>query len=120
MKVAITSMGQNMDSKVDPRFGRAKWFIVVDTVTNQHQVISNEQNLNAGQGAGIQAAENISRQGVKAVITGNCGPKAFKTLETAGIQIYCGADGTAAEALEKFKTGKIKQADNANVEGHWV
>lgn len=120
MKIAVTSTGQDLDSKVDPRFGRAKWFIVVDTETNQVQAISNEQNLNAGQGAGIQTAENISRQGAKAVLTGNCGPKAFRTLTAAGIQVYCGADGTVAESLEKFKSGKLKQAEGANVEGHWA
>lgn len=120
MKVAVTSTGKDLESKVDPRFGRANWFIVADTETNQHQVINNEQNLNASQGAGIQTAENISRHGVKALITGNCGPKAFRTLGAAGIQVYCGADGTVAEVLEKFKGGKLKQADGANVEGHWI
>lgn len=120
MKVAVTSTGKDLESKVDARFGRAKWFILFDTETNQHQVINNEQNLNASQGAGIQTAENISRHNVKAVITGNCGPKAFKTLNTAGIQIYCAADGTVAEVLEKFNSGKLKQADGANVEGHWA
>jgi predicted Fe-Mo cluster-binding NifX family protein len=120
LKVAVTSMGQELESKVDPRFGRASWFIVVDTETNQHQAVSNEQNLNAGQGAGIQSAENISRHGVEAVITGNCGPKAFRTLGAAGIRIYCGADGTVSEALEKFRSGKLVQAEGANVEGHWI
>lgn len=120
MKIAITSMGQDLKSKTDARFGRAKWFIVFDTETNKHQVISNEQNLNASQGAGIQTAENISRHEVEAVITGNCGPKAFKTLSAAGIRVYCVADGTVAEVLEKLNSGKLKQADGANVEGHWI
>lgn len=120
MKVAVTSMGQNLESKVDPRFGRANWFIVVNTETDEYQVVNNEQNLNAGLGAGIQSAENISRYGVEAVITGNCGPKAFRTLDAAGIRVFCGAEGTVAEVLKKFKSGKLKQAAGANVEGHWV
>lgn len=120
MKVAVTSVGQDLESKVDPRFGRTNWFIVVDTETNQYQVINNEQILNASQGAGIQTAENISRHGVKALITGNCGPKAFRTLGAAGIRVYCDADGTVSEVLEKFKSGKLIQADGANVEGHWI
>jgi predicted Fe-Mo cluster-binding NifX family protein len=121
LKVAVTSTGKDLESKVDPRFGRANWFIVFDTETNQYQVISNEQNLNASQGAGIQTAENISRQGVKALITGNCGPKAFRTLNAAGIQIlYCEAGDTVADALEKLKSGKLSQAGGANVEGHWI
>ncbi|NQS75537.1 MAG: NifB/NifX family molybdenum-iron cluster-binding protein [Peptococcaceae bacterium] len=120
MKIAITSVGQDLESKIDARFGRAKWFIVIDTETNQHQVISNEHNLNISQGAGIQTAENISRHNVEAVITGNCGPKAFTTLNSAGIKVYSAVDGTVAEVLEKFKNGKLKQAGGANVEGHWA
>ena len=118
--MAVTSMGQNMESKVDPRFGRANWFIVFDTETDEYRVVSNEQNLNAGQGAGIQSAEIISRSGVEALITGNCGPKAFRALGAAGIQVFCGAEGTVAEVLEKFKSGKLEKAAGANVEGHWV
>jgi len=113
-------MGQDLESKVDPRFGRANWFIVVNTKTGDYQVVSNEQNLNVGQGAGIQSAENISRYGVEAVITGNCGPKAFKTLGAAGIQVYCGAEGTVSEVLEKLKSGKLNVAAEANVQGHWI
>jgi len=120
LKVAVTSMGKNLESKVDPRFGRANWFLVVNTETGDYDVVNNEQNLNAGQGAGIQSAENISRYGVEAVITGNCGPKAFKTLGAAGIKVYCGAEGTVAEVLEKFNSGKLNIAAGANVEGHWV
>ena len=120
MKVAVTSTGQNMESKVDPRFGRANWFILFNTETDEYQVVSNEQNLNAGQGAGIQSAEIISRNGVEALVTGNCGPKAFRALGAAGIQVFCGAEGTVAEVLEKFKSGKLEKAAGANVEGHWV
>jgi len=120
LKIAITAQGKNMESKVDPRFGRASWFVLVDTETGAYEAVSNEQNLNAGQGAGIQSAENISRQGAKAVITGNCGPKAFRTLNAAGIKIYIGAEGTVAEVFEKFKAGKLSEATGANVDGHWV
>lgn len=120
MKIAITAQGKNMESKVDPRFGRASWFVLVDTETGAYEAVSNEQNLNAGQGAGIQSAENISRQGAKAVITGNCGPKAFRTLNAAGIKIYIGAEGTVSEVFEKFKAGKLSEATGANVDGHWV
>ena len=120
MKVAITAQGKNLESKVDPRFGRASWFILVDTETGKYQAVSNEQNLNAGQGAGIQSAENVSRQGAGAVITGNCGPKAFRTLSAAGIKVYIGAEGTVGEIFEKFKAGKLQEAAGANVEGHCV
>lgn len=107
MKVAITSQGEKMDSMVDERFGRARWFIVVDTETGEYQAVSNEQNLNASHGAGIQAAENVCRYGVEAVITGHCGPKAFRALNAAGIKIFTGAEGTVSETLDKFKKGEL-------------
>lgn len=120
MKVAITAQGKDLESKVDPRFGRCSWFIVADTETGEYRAVSNEQNLNSAQGAGIQAAENAGRQGVEAVITGHCGPKAFRTLSAAGIKVFSGARGTVAEALESFKSGRLKEAEGADVEGHWI
>ncbi len=120
MKVAITSQGPNMNSAVDPRFGRAKCFIVADTETGDFTSHDNSQNLNAVQGAGIQAGRNVIDLGAEAVITGNVGPKAFTTLQAGGVKIYVGAAGSVAEALEKFKAGELECISKANVEGHWT
>ncbi|WP_338091243.1 NifB/NifX family molybdenum-iron cluster-binding protein [Pelotomaculum isophthalicicum] len=120
MKIAISAQGQTVESKVDIRFGRCNWFVVVDTDTGDYHAVSNDQNLNAAQGAGIQSAEIVSRQGVEAVITGHCGPKAFRTLSVAGIKLFTGADGTVADTLERFKKGMLTEAEEADVEGHWL
>jgi predicted Fe-Mo cluster-binding NifX family protein len=120
MKIAITAQGEQMQSPVDPRFGRAKWFIVVDTDTGDFEAFDNKKNFDAAQGAGIQAGRNVAELGVKAVVTGNVGPKAFATLRAAGIDVHVGACGTVQEALEQFKAGELTSAQNANVEGHWV
>lgn len=120
MKVVVTSQGETLESKVDPRFGRAKNFIIVDTESGDFECVDNAQNLNAAQGAGIQAAQNVANTDAEALVTGNCGPKAFKVLEASKIKVYVGADGTVAEAIEKFKNGELNEAENANVEGHWT
>ena len=120
MKIVVTSQGETLESKVDPRFGRAKNFILLDTETGKFEAIDNTQNLNAAQGAGIQAAQNVTNTDAEALITGNCGPKAFKVLSAASIKVYIGAEGTVAEAVEKFKKGELEEASGANVEGHWV
>ncbi|MBN1343202.1 MAG: NifB/NifX family molybdenum-iron cluster-binding protein [Phycisphaerae bacterium] len=120
MKIAVTSQGTTLDDAVDPRFGRARYFLVVDTDDDSVEPISNEVNLNAAQGAGIQSAQAISGQGVKAVLTGHCGPKAFRALAAAGIQVHTGASGTIREALAAFKAGGMTAADSADVEGHWA
>ena len=120
MKIAVTSQGKDLGSPVDPRFGRARYFIVVDTETGEFSVHDNAQNVNAAQGAGIQAGRTVVELGVKALITGNVGPKAFATLQAANIKVYPTASGTVKEAVEKFKAGELHPADGANVEGHWT
>ena len=120
MKITISSQGTTLDSAVDPRFGRAAQFIIYDTETAQYEVISNSQGLNAAQGAGIKAAEAISRRGAQVLITGHCGPKAFETLAAAGIKIYLGAGGiTVSQALDKFDSGQLKETASSDVTGHW-
>ena len=120
MKIAVTSKGEGLDSPVDQRFGRARGFIIADVDSGELEWVDNEQNLNAAQGAGIQAAENVSRHGVAYVVTGHCGPKAFRTLAAAGIEVIIGVDGTVGGAVEKFKAGELSPADGADVGGHWA
>ena len=120
MKIAITSQGKELSSEIDLRFGRAKWLIVVDTESGDFQAKDNSVNLNAAQGAGIQTGRNVANLSVDAVITGNVGPNAFKTLNAADIKIFLAEKQTIAEAIDSFKADKLKEVDQANVEGHWV
>ena len=119
MKIAISATGKDLESSVDLRFGRASGFIIYDLETENFEFVDNIQNLEASQGAGIQAAQTVVNQDVQALITGHCGPKAFKVLSAAEIKIYTGASGTIKEAIEKYKKNELQEADNADVEGHW-
>ncbi|MFW6325304.1 MAG: NifB/NifX family molybdenum-iron cluster-binding protein [Desulfovermiculus sp.] len=119
MKIAISSQGKDLSSAVDPRFGRAAGFIVYDDQSGEHEYISNEQNLQAMQGAGIQTAQNVAQTGAKAVISGHVGPKAFSALQSGGIDIYLSQSGTVQEALDAFKAGKLEKAQDADKPGHW-
>ena len=120
MKIAITSTGDTLASKLDPRFGRTKFFIVVDTQTGDFTAHDNSQNLAAAQGAGIQAAQNVAALDVQGLISGNVGPKAFRVLNMAKIPIYLCGEGTVADAFARYKNGELKAVDAANVEGHWA
>jgi len=120
VKVVVTSQGNDLDSQVDPRFGRAQSFILVDTETGEFSVHDNMQNRSAAQGAGIQAGRTVVDLGAAAVITGNVGPKAFTTLQAANVKVYLGAAGTVSEAVEKFKAGQLQGTGKANVQGHWA
>jgi predicted Fe-Mo cluster-binding NifX family protein len=118
MKIAITSTGETMDSQVDPRFGRAQYFIVIDTETMDHTVIENASIAAAG-GAGISAGKAVADTGAEAVLTGNCGPNAQRTLDAAGIKLYTEVKGTIAEAVELFKNGTLSASDGPNVQSHF-
>ena len=120
MKIAVTSSGKNLESSVDPRFGRAAYFIIVDSETMDYNVVENLQNLNLPQGAGIQAGQTIAKNNVDVLITGNCGPKAYRVLQNAGITIITNAGGKVSDVITKFKKGEFNSSDGPNVEGHWV
>lgn len=115
MKIAITSIGESLESPIDQRFGRARFFVLVDTDSDEWSVHNNTQNLQAAQGAGIQAAQQVAALGAEAVITGHCGPKAFATLQAADIPIYPGASGSVQKALEAYRAGALKPMTEANV-----
>ena len=120
MKISISSQGWDLDSQVDPRFGRAAQFVIYDTEASSFEVVSNSQSLNATQGAGIKAAEIMSTRGVQVLITGHCGPKAFNALKAAGIEVISSAEGlTVAQALEKYKSGQFTTSNSPDVTGHW-
>jgi predicted Fe-Mo cluster-binding NifX family protein len=118
MKIAITSTGKTLDSQVDQRFGRAAYFLVIDSDTMDFSVIENENAAAAG-GAGIASAKAVIDAGAEAVLTGNCGPNAQRTLSAAGIKLYTGVAGTVKESIELFKNGKLTDAAGPNVEAHF-
>lgn len=120
MKIAITSSGSDLTAAVDQRFGRAAMFVLYDVESGKFEVFDNKQNLNAAQGAGIQAAQKVFNMGADAIITGHCGPKAFAALNAAGVKVYCGANGTIESTINQYKEGGLTVSIGADVEGHWV
>ena len=119
MKIAVTSQGTDLDSQVDPRFGRAAYILIVDTETFEFEVLDNKENANALKGAGIQAASMVSERGAEVLLTGFCGPKAFTVLDAAKIKVVNDLEGTVRDAVTAFNEGELSFADGANVEGHW-
>ncbi len=120
MLIAVTAQGRDLKGEVDPRFGRANHFVLVDSKTMDFHVAENHQSLNLPQGAGIQAAQNVANHEPEVVLTGNCGPKAFKTLQAAGVRVVVGVSGKIEDAIQAYLRGELEHAEDANVEGHSV
>ncbi|MCK5161179.1 MAG: NifB/NifX family molybdenum-iron cluster-binding protein [Candidatus Aureabacteria bacterium] len=115
MKVCVTSEGNNLDSKVDPRFGRCQYFIIADIETLAFEAVQNP-NIDSMGGAGIQSGQLIAGKQVKAVLTGNMGPNAFQTLQAANITVVTGISGSVKEAVEKYKNGDFKATQGPSVD----
>lgn len=118
MKIGITSIGKDLDAEVDPRFGRCRYFLIVDTDTMKFDIISNESAMATG-GAGIQAAQIFAKSGAEFLITGNIGPNAFQTLSAAGIKVITGIQGRVKEALERYKRGELTETTAPSVGSHF-
>lgn len=111
MKIVVTATGMNLDSNVDPRFGRAACLLIIDSETGALlEAIDNSQGVNASQGAGIGAAAMVADKGVQAVLTGQVGPKAMAVIEKSNIQVVTGVEGSVREAVDNFRAGSSPKA----------
>ena len=107
MKVAVSSTGRELDSQVDPRFGRADYLVIVETDTGSIvEVIDNTSAREAAHGAGINAASRIAEAGARAILTGRVGPKAAAVCEKAGITMVDGVSGTVQQAVSSYSPEK--------------
>jgi predicted Fe-Mo cluster-binding NifX family protein len=117
MKIAVTASKPELNSPVDPRFGRSPYFVFLDPATMEFEATENP-NLSSPSGAGIQAAQFVANKGVQALITSSCGPNAFQTLEAGGVEVFVGVSGTVKEAALKFKKGELQSTSGPNVTAH--
>lgn len=110
MKLCITAAGNDLSSATDSAFGRAPWFVIVDTDSGAVEPVENK-SVNASQGAGIAAAQTMADKNVQAVLTGRLGPKAQTALSAASITMYEGlAQTTVGQALEQFRQGQYSES----------
>lgn len=119
MKIAVSSTGRDLDSPVDPRFGRAAYILIVDTDSMAVEALDNSENVNAFKGAGIQAASMINDKYADVLLTGYCGPNAFKALKAANIKVAGDVGGTVREAVAAFAAGEVSFASEPNAQGQW-
>ena len=112
MKIAISATGKDLYSAIDPRFGRASYFVIVDTETgNIVNVIDNLAAQDAAQGAGINAGALVAGSGAQTVLTGQVGPKAFGVLQAGGIRVISNMSGKVGEAIEQYRRGATPSPD---------
>lgn len=115
MKIAISSSGDNLDSQIDPRFGRCPFFMIVevdDKKIKSSKAIQNTAMMQGG-GAGITAAQIVGNEKADAVIGINYGPRAFGVLSELDIEMYQGIQGTVKENVQQLIEGKLNKLETA-------
>lgn len=117
MKIAVTSQGENLEDMVDQRFGRARYFIIYDIEKKEFRTIDNIENMKTMQGAGVQAAQDIIKEKVDVLLTGNPGPKAYSLLVGSNIMIFYAAGISVKEAIENWKNSKLEPIDSSKPKG---
>jgi len=118
MKIAISATGKSLDADVDPRFGRCQYLIIADPETMKFSAIDNASAMAAG-GAGIAAAQMVIKEGVEAVLTGNCGPNAHGVFAASKVKVITGVTGKVQDAISQYKLGTYSASQQANVPDHF-
>lgn len=108
MIIAISATGENPDAPMEERFGRAPGFLLHDTETGEYTYMDNAANAGLPQAAGIQTAQNLAARGVKAVITGQVGPKAAQALNAGSIPVHNCSGCSVSEAVARFKNNQLQ------------
>jgi predicted Fe-Mo cluster-binding NifX family protein len=117
MKIAVSAAGPELDSQVDPRFGRCPWFVIAEAQGEGFEALRNP-GLEAAQGAGIAAAQLVADRGAGCVITGHCGPKAWRALEAAKVVVIGEAGGLSVrQALERYRSGGFQPLEGPTAAG---
>lgn len=107
--ISIKSM-DGLDSTIDPRFGRAYAFLIVDTEPREVVAQFFNDAASAAHGSGTAAAVSMNSNDVEAVISGRFGPKAIQSLEAFKIEMWTAPEGiTAQEAIDRFIDGDLEQ-----------
>ena len=113
MKIVIGANGRNIESNISAKFGRAPFFLIVDTKTKEVKVIENKAR-DRSSGVGITAVNTVENEGIDAVITTDIGPFAFEIFEQGGVKIYK-AEGKINDAIRLFEEGKLSEIKKATV-----
>lgn len=111
MKLAIALKENNYNSSVDERFGRAPFFIIIDSDTKEFEIIENEAKDEAT-GAGLKAIKNLLKYEIDIIIAGEIGPKAGELIYDLEIPTFKFKDlEKVDEIVEAFNKNSLEKYD---------
>lgn len=117
MKICVPSSGEEINSNVDLRFGRCNYFVIVDSENMNSSSVKNPATSASG-GAGIQAAQEIVKNGADVLLTTNIGPNAHDVLSAAGVDVFEIKGNTVEEAVKMYIAGELSRLSEPNSQSH--
>ena len=96
---------KGLDSEVSSRFGRAKYFVIVDVENGEVKQVRAVENPGGAQpsGAGIKAVQKLVDEKVQAAVAGAFGPNSLSALEELGIKHFELSGIPVRDALKKIQ-----------------
>jgi len=107
MRIAISARERDLDSSIDRRFEKAKFYVIIDLDNSMgYEILANPlaQQLHT---SGILLAQHLINLGVNAVFTGECDPNTSRVFKTAGVKVNCRTNGTVKDILAEFNKGVL-------------
>jgi len=111
VKIALPVENNMADSNISPSFGRAPYFLIYDSDTDESIYVNNTAAASQG-GAGIKAAQAVIDLGAQALITPRCGENAAQVIKIAGIEMYKSQGLSAAANIAAYKANTLSPLDD--------
>ncbi|MDD4012106.1 MAG: NifB/NifX family molybdenum-iron cluster-binding protein [Sphaerochaetaceae bacterium] len=110
MIIAVPVEEKNLGSAICISFGRAPYYCLYDTETQQSRFIVNSAADSPG-GAGIQAAQNLVDENISTLITFRLGENAAKVLDASEISMHKALNASIADNITALLEGKLNPLD---------
>jgi predicted Fe-Mo cluster-binding NifX family protein len=106
-----TSGGGGLDDVVGEHFGRVPTYTIYDSETGDVEVVDNTSEHAGGTGL---PADILSGLGIDVLLCSGLGRRAIGILSESGIEVCVGLSGTAREAVEAWKGGRLSDASEGD------
>ncbi len=117
MKLCIPTKGnEGIKAEVNQHFGSAPYFTIVDTETNEIEIIDNSDEHHAH--GMCQPMKSLIGKNIDAVISGGMGMRAIQNLSQDNIKVFRAEGDNVTEIIGKYKNNSLEELTLQNACAH--
>jgi len=111
MKIAVGSLGANLDAWVGARFGYCPQFVIVDTET-MDSVMVPMPPTESEEEASLKAIRIVVKNGAEVVIVEEAKPSCRAVMAQLGVEVIEGVQGlTVRQVVERYKSRELEKPE---------